>query len=85
MATPHDYHGSESRLVEYWTHGEGAAKIKWGAPGDFDRCITNVQAAIAKGGGKPLGDHEIKGFCARLHVRATGATPGHAATEKKKG
>jgi hypothetical protein len=78
MATPHEYHGSESRLVEYWTHGEGAAKIRWGQPGDFDRCIRNVEEAVTKHGGTPLPPNEIKGFCSRLHVRATGAGPGHA-------
>lgn len=78
MAAPHDYTDPEARLVRYWTEGPGAAKIRWSEPGDFERCITHVQEAIAKRGGKPMGDHEIKGFCSRLHVRATGAGPGHA-------
>jgi hypothetical protein len=29
-------------LRRYWTHGEGAAKIRWGEPGDFDRCVREV-------------------------------------------
>lgn len=78
MAVPHPYSNPEARLVEYWTHGEGAAKIRWSEPGDFDRCQVLVNEAITKHGGKPLGDHEIKGFCSRLHVRATGHGPGHA-------
>lgn len=80
-ADPHP--GDPERLMEYWAHGEGAAKIRWGVPGDFDRCITNVQAAIVKGGGKPLPDHVIKGMCSNLHQRATGARPGHAASEQQ--
>lgn len=67
-----------SRLMRYWAEGEGAIKIKWGVPGDFQRCIDRIQSAIVKGGGKPLPDGEIKGLCASLHKRATGATPGHA-------
>lgn len=23
------------QLRQYWTHGEGALKIRWGTPGDF--------------------------------------------------
>lgn len=74
--------GSTEHLMAYWAEGAGAAKIDWGVPGDFNRCITNVQAAIVKGGGKPLPDHEIKGLCSNLHQRATGARPGHAASEQ---
>ena len=70
------------RLMRYWAHGEGAAKIRWGVPGDFDRCVRLVQEAVVKGGGKPLPDHEIKGLCSNLHQRATGARPGHAPGEE---
>ena len=70
-----------ARLKSYWAEGPGAAKIAWGVPGDFDRCILNIQEAVTKGGNKPLGDHMIKGLCAELHKRATGATPGHAPGE----
>jgi hypothetical protein len=77
--------GSESKLVKYWTAGEGAAKIRWGEDGDFNRCVRLVNEAIVKGGGKPMADHMIKGFCANLHRAATGASPGHAAGESKPG
>jgi hypothetical protein len=70
------------RLMEYWAHGEGAAKIRWNVPGDFDRCIMHVQEAVTKGGNAPLSDHVIKGLCSNLHVRATGARPGHAPGEE---
>ena len=36
-------YGSDRGLREYWTHGEGAAKIRWGTPGDFDRCVTHLE------------------------------------------
>jgi len=52
-----------------------------GVPGDFDRCILNIQEAVSHHG-PPLPDHVIKGLCAELHVRATGARPGHAPTEQ---
>lgn len=80
-ATPGD-----AKIVEegkkYWVAGPGAAKIRWSEPGDFDRCITEVQAAVTKGGKKPLPDGMIKGYCAELHKAATGATPGHAPGEQ---
>lgn len=66
----------EERLRRYWAEGEGAAKIGWGVPGDFDRCRVEL--------GKYVDAGEVDGFCARLHKRATGAWPGHAAGESKK-
>lgn len=67
-ATPGDVAATE-RLKKYWAEGEGAAKIRWGVPGDFDRCVTEVT--------KYMGE-KAKGYCANLHKRATGARPGHA-------
>lgn len=62
------------KLMEYWAHGEGAAKINWGVPGDFDRCVTHLSKYVSPG--------IVKGLCSNLHVRATGARPGHAPSEK---
>lgn len=45
---------------------EGAIKIRWGKPGDFDRCVRET--------GKYLKDPE--GYCAELHHSATGEWPG---------
>jgi hypothetical protein len=70
------------RLMAYWAEGPGAAKIRWGVPGDFDRCIIQVQKAVTDGGRPPLPDGVIKGLCSNLHQRATGARPGHAPTEQ---
>ena len=57
------------RLKKYWAEGAGAAKIRWGVPGDFDRCVLEVTKYMG-----PM----AKGYCANLHRRATGASPGHA-------
>lgn len=65
------------RLMEYWAHGKGAAVINWGVDGDFDRCVT----AITKAVDGELSELAIKGLCSNLHVRATGARPGHAPGE----
>jgi hypothetical protein len=70
------------QFKKYWLAGAGAGVIRWGAPGDFDRCCTAINAKIAEHGGKPLPDGEIKGLCATLHKEATGATPGHAPGEQ---
>lgn len=32
--TPKDKANTE-KLMNYWAHGAGAIKIKWGTPGDF--------------------------------------------------
>lgn len=64
-------------LMEYWAHGEGAAKIDWGAPGDFDRCRVEL--------GKHVSVGIVSGPCAHLHRRALGVWPGqeHGETEHK--
>ena len=72
--TPGDVNATE-RLMRYWANGAGAAKIRWGVPGDFDRCVVEL--------GKYVGPGTVKGLCANLHHRATGAWPGHAATEEE--
>lgn len=60
------------RLHEYWVHGEGAAKIAWGTPGDFDRCVAEL--------GKYIGDPQ--GYCNLAHHAALGFYPAtHAKME----
>ena len=64
------------KLHAYWVHGEGAGKIRWGAPGDFDRCVLHLGKFIA----------DPKGYCAKAHHDALGIWPAtHAAQEKKAG
>lgn len=67
--TPKDVKSTE-RLKVYWAEGARAAKIRWGVPGDFDRCLVEL--------GKYVGPAIVKGLCANLHKRATGGWPGHA-------
>jgi HK97 family phage prohead protease len=63
-----------ARLHEYWVHGEGAAKIRWGEGGDYDRCVMHL--------GKFLADPH--GYCAKAHHDALGIWPAtHAAMDKK--
>jgi phage head maturation protease len=73
--SPHDVRATE-RLHAYWVHGEGAAKIRWGDGGDFDRCVMHL--------GKFIKDPQ--GYCAKAHHEATGMWPAqHAAAEKHAG
>jgi 2'-5' RNA ligase len=69
-----EHDGNAERLREYWAHGEGAAKIRWGEPGDFDRCVLHV--------GKFMADP--KGYCAERHHEALGIWPAtHARMERE--
>lgn len=77
--------GGAEPLIRYWTEGAGAARIRWGVPGDFNRCRVQVQAAVVKGGSKPLSDRVLSGLCSNMHVRATGARPGKAPGEQAAG
>jgi hypothetical protein len=58
-------------LAEYWTTGEGAAKIRWGTSGDFERCRRALAEYVSPG--------QLSGMCANLHHRATGKWPGEQA------
>ena len=63
------------RLHEYWVHGPGAAKIAWGSPGDFDRCVAEL--------GKYIDD--AQGYCNLAHKAATGIYPATHAAETRAG
>lgn len=65
--SPGDVANTE-RLMRYWSHGEGAAKINWGVPGDFYRCVAELS--------KHVGPGVVKGLCSNLHERALGVRPG---------
>lgn len=56
-----------TRLRQYWTKGPGAAKIKWGSDGDFDRCVRNLRKHVGK---------RAEGLCNIMHRVAIGAPPG---------
>lgn len=57
------------RLRTYWTRGKGAAKIRWGQPGDFNRCRKQLAKYVPN-------PHYLAGTCANLHKVALGVWPG---------
>ncbi len=65
---PGDASGPQRRLFEYWTRGRGAAKIRWGTDGSFDRCVRALRSKVPA-------RYDVKGLCANLHKRATGEWP----------
>lgn len=58
------------RLKRYWLHGPGAAKIRWGSPGDWRRCVRHLS--------KYMGPR-AKGYCQLRHKDATGMYTGDKA------
>lgn len=58
-----------SRIRRYWTHGKGAAKIRWGVPGDFNRCRSQLAKYIKN-------PKWLAGTCANMEKEATGHWPG---------
>lgn len=57
--------GMPHGLEHYWTRGEGAAKIRWGTDGAFDRCVRNLREYVS----------DPQGTCANLEHAATGFWP----------
>lgn len=57
-----------NHLREYWVHGKGAARIRWGTSHDFYRCRRALR--------KYLNPAQIDGACATLHKLAVGTWPG---------
>ena len=55
-------------LREYWLHGKGALKIRWGTGGDWTRCHRYML--------KYMNPYAAKGACSNLHKIATGMWPG---------
>ena len=53
------------RLAEYWVHGKGALKIRWGTPGDWGRCNRELSKYMGA---------RAKGYCQLRHMAATGMT-----------
>lgn len=69
-----DISSMPENLAEYWSHGEGAAKIGWGRSGDFSRCERQLAKYVSPG--------QVAGTCANLHHRALGVWPGQEASLK---
>lgn len=58
-----------SRIRRYWVRGEGAAKIRWGVPGDFNRCRRQLAKYVQN-------PDWLAGLCANMHREALGVWPG---------
>src|SRR5687768_25660 len=54
-------------LARYWLTGKGAAKIRWGMPHDFNRCVRALRSKFPQ---------NPEGLCNILHQKALGAPPG---------
>lgn len=58
-----------ARIRRYWTQGEGAAKIRWGTPGDFTRCERLLRKYVQN-------PQWLAGLCANMHKEVNGFWPG---------
>lgn len=56
-----------AKLRAYWTRGEGAAKVRWGQPGDFKRCVRHLRKHVGV---------RAEGLCNIYHRSALGVAPG---------
>lgn len=56
-----------AKLKRYWLAGPGAAKIGWGTPGSFKRCVRELHKYFPE---------DTEGLCANLYHEATGQWPG---------
>lgn len=66
------------RLRTYWTKGAGAGKIRWGQPGDFDRCRKQLGKYVTN-------PSHLAGTCANLHYVALGYWPNQGPHAGKRG
>lgn len=62
--------GGAEKLRHYWEHGKGAAKIRWGTPGDWTRCRRLLS--------KYMGPRAA-GYCQLRHHAVTGMWTGDRA------
>ena len=77
--------GDAEVLRDYWTHQGHPGptqyaleeEIKWGQPGDFNRCTALVS--------KYMTDEQAKGYCNLLHHRALGYWPAQHARMEREG
>jgi hypothetical protein len=53
------------QLAQYWEHGKGAAKVRWGTDGAMQRCIRLNRKHMMDPGG----------YCAKRHKAVTGEWP----------
>lgn len=66
--------GKAEELRRYWTKGAGAAKIRWGQPGDWKRCVRHLSKYMGV---------RAKGYCQLRHKEALGIyTSTHAKRDR---
>jgi hypothetical protein len=41
--------GNNFNIKDYWLKGAGAAKVRWGTPGDFTRCVGHLKGKVPPG------------------------------------
>lgn len=68
LALTWDTEAFANNLENYWKRGKGAAKIRWGTPGDWTRCYRNIRKHVA--------NERAKRICAQWHRDVTGVWPG---------
>lgn len=66
MAATPEGMAAAQKLKEYWVHGPGAVKIRWGEPHDFDRCVKQLRKYV----------RDPEGLCNTYHQAALGRPPG---------
>lgn len=59
--------GQAEKLRRYWTFGRGGAKIRWGEPGDWSRCVRHLSKFLGV---------RAKGYCQLRHHDALGIYTG---------
>lgn len=59
--------GNAERLRRYWTKGPGAAKIRWGTAGDWERCVAHLSEYLGP---------RAQGYCSLRHKEVTGEWTG---------
>lgn len=68
--------GNAEELRRYWTKGPGAAKIGWGTPGDWRRCVRYLSKHMV----------DAEGYCQLRHKETVGKYTGdqknHASVEE---
>ena len=65
-----------AQLQQSYLHGKVAARIRWGTPGAFNRCVRQAQ--------KHGVGMKSKGMCANLYKKATGRWPGKKSAKGRK-
>jgi len=63
--------GQAEKLRRYWTVGKGGAKIRWGQPGDWSRCVRHLSKflGVRAKGYCQLRHHDVLGIYTSTHAK----------------